>query len=504
VSSTPPSSQFLPPGTRLGSYEIVRLLGHGGMGAVYEAVHRGLKRVAAIKTLHGRFATSPEIQARFLREGQAACRVRHPNAVEVFDVGVQGDIPYLVMELLAGEDLGTLLDREKRLPAERIADILVPALAALAVAHDHGIVHRDLKPDNLFLCDRRGTGVTPKLVDFGISKVADDDAARSLTGTSDLLGTPYYMAPEQVRAARSADARSDQYSMGVLLYEAMTGRRPFEGDTMFVVMSAIVAGNYPAPRSVEPTIPEALERVIVRAMHSSPEERFRSVRELARELLPFASERTRVLYADELRPLAEAPTVVAPAPEVVPEPRTTSTLGQSASALPGRSSPPTLIRRAAWTLPLGVLLVAGGVVGTVAARRTASTPANDPTPGSPTESQVIPRTAEVVVPAASLASSGASAIAAAHTIKHVETVPTGASIEVDGQPNGVAPVEVKIPDGQATVLVEAKLTGHGSVSRELRRDDPETVVLRLTPPERPRPGTAAAAPERHAPALAPR
>jgi serine/threonine protein kinase len=509
AATTPPPSQFFAAGTRLGAYEVVRLLGHGGMGAVYEAVHRDLRRTAAIKTLHGRLAESPAIRERFLREGQAACRVQHPNAVEVLDVGVEGDVLFLVMEFLVGEDLGSLLDREKRLEPTRIADILIPALGALAAAHDNGIVHRDLKPDNLFLCRRPGRGLQPKLVDFGISKLVDDGAARSLTGTADVLGTPYYMAPEQVRAAKDTNARSDQYAMGVILYEAVTGRRPFEGDTIYSIMSAIVEGKYPAPRSVEPGVPEALEQIIVRAMAREPVARFAHVRDLARALLPFASERTRLLHADEFQTDADGSMIPESAPEARAFPRTTSTLGSSASEVPASASAPRsgARRMAPWTVAgsLVVLGVAGGMAYLLTRPTTGSveaTPAASiASAASAPEASAQPRAMDAVVSSASnvAATAGPEILS-----RRVDSIPSGASVVVDGQVLGKTPVEIAFPPGKGSVVAELTLPGHAKTRRSIGRDEPEPIQVRLAPLGTPRPGAPPIAPGRPAPALAPR
>ncbi len=279
--------QQLSPGAVLGRYQLVRRLGAGGMGEVFEARHLDLGKAVALKTLHGGASTRPDVLARFVREGQAAARLRHPNAVDVTDVGVVNGVAYLVMEMLHGEDLQGLLKRERVLSPARIAAILLPTLSALAAAHEEGIVHRDLKPANIFLHRARDGSLVPKVLDFGISKMHVEESP-ALTATSAVLGTPSYMSPEQLRSTRDVDLRSDLYSLGVVLYECATGALPFVGETLFAIMTAVDQGVYTPPRKVRGDIPEALERVIVRAMSRAPAHRFGSAQELAQALAPFA------------------------------------------------------------------------------------------------------------------------------------------------------------------------------------------------------------------------
>jgi serine/threonine-protein kinase len=283
----------LPAGTKLGRYVIVRRLGKGGYGVVYEARQVELNRRVALKTLHPEAARDPTVRARFQQEGQAAAQIGHDHIVSVLDVGEHQGLPYLVMEFLAGEDLATHLARRGRLGVTEALATLLPVLAALDAAHQRGIVHRDLKPANLFLA-RTSTGrTTPKVLDFGVSKVANDSKAPSLTSSAAMLGTPRYMAPEQVRASKEADHRADQYALGVILYECVTGRRPFEGSNVFVMLDAIQAGRFARPRECVPELPEGLEAAILRAMRVDPEDRYESVRAMGRALLPFAAEDVR-------------------------------------------------------------------------------------------------------------------------------------------------------------------------------------------------------------------
>src|SRR5580692_10421363 len=196
VQTTADPEDTLAPGTELGRYQIVRLMGRGGMGAVYEATHRDLKKRVAIKTLHPAVAATPGARARFLREGEAASRIRHPNVVDVTDVAAEGSIAYLVMEFLEGEDLSSLLERAGALPFSESVDLLLPVFAAISVAHDEGVIHRDLKPENIFLSQSRHGGAEPKVLDFGISKLSSSGGGNTLalTGTGASMGTPYYVA----------------------------------------------------------------------------------------------------------------------------------------------------------------------------------------------------------------------------------------------------------------------------------------------------------------------
>lgn len=333
---------LLAEGVELGPYKVVRLLGRGGMGAVYEATHRTLGKRVAIKTLLPEFAVRADLRARFVREGQAASKIRHPNVVDVYDVGVQGDTPYLIMEFLEGEDLGKLLGREGALDIGRAADIMIPALCALAAAHSLGVIHRDLKPDNIFLAAGRGGAVDPKLVDFGISKLVEDESASGLTGTSALMGTPHYMSPEQAQSAKTTDARSDQFSAAVILYQAVVGQRPFSGDALYAILAAIVAGNFPKPTSIKAELPVEIDELILRAMSRAPADRFPDVRHLARGLLPFASERVRLTYKGEVfgegNSVPPPNLVVSPA-ESLAEPMGT-TIGSSVTTRPSNVTSP--------------------------------------------------------------------------------------------------------------------------------------------------------------------
>ncbi|MFN9811906.1 MAG: protein kinase domain-containing protein [Deltaproteobacteria bacterium] len=287
-------SRKLTAGSSLAQYRIVRLLGEGGMGAVYEALDESLDRHVAIKTLLSDVAQDPESRKRFFREGKAAARLRHPHVVEVYGVGIENEIPYLVMELLDGESLAATLDRDKSLAPERAIETLLPVLSALVTAHQEGVIHRDLKPDNLVLQKTRAQTVVPKLLDFGISKVTGAQNSR-ITHTSALMGTPYYMSPEQARGSKDVDARIDQWAMGVILYEALAGERPVQGESVLEILHRIAM--MPIRPLAVPGVPPELASVVMRALERDPARRWPSIAALGHALLPFASAGTRSSWA---------------------------------------------------------------------------------------------------------------------------------------------------------------------------------------------------------------
>jgi CheY-like chemotaxis protein len=279
-----------------GQYVVKTKLGEGGMGVVYEAIHPKLEKRVALKTLHPRYVEDAELVARFVREARAAARIRHPHVVDVTDVGMADGAPYLVMELLEGESLASRIAREAPLPAATAVDLLLPVCSALEAVHQTGVLHRDLKPENVFLARSAGSsGVHPKVLDFGIARIAGDDVR--LTGRAQLIGTPFYMSLEQAKDPTSVDPRADQYALGVILYECVTGTRPFPGDSASEILTALVIGQPKPPRSIVPSLSPSLEAVIQRAMAQRADDRFPSVRALGAALIPHASARGRAQWS---------------------------------------------------------------------------------------------------------------------------------------------------------------------------------------------------------------
>jgi serine/threonine-protein kinase len=294
------------PGDRVGQYVLRRELGRGAMATVFEAEHAALGKRVALKRMHPHLAADPTAAARFMREGKAATQIRSPHVVDVFDVASDDGVPFLVMELLEGADLAAALRERRKLPLQEIADLVVPVAVATQAAHEAGVIHRDLKPGNILLT-RRGDGVSPIVLDFGISKILTD-VERDLTASEVLLGTVHYMSPEQTRGGRAASALSDQYALGVILYECATGAKPFAGSTPYAVMHAIVSARVTPPSVLDPALPAAFDEVVLRAMSRDARKRYPSVRALGAALLAWASPGTRRRYAAELGVDASAPT----------------------------------------------------------------------------------------------------------------------------------------------------------------------------------------------------
>src|SRR5689334_12656070 len=277
-------------GTTLGdAYQVVRMVGEGGMGKVYEARHTRLSNKRfAVKMLHPEYARQPEVVARFQREAEAASGIAHPNVLDVYDVHHTEDgRPYMVGEFLEGEEFGDFLERAGKIPAGLAAHIARQICQALGAAHARGIIHRDMKPENVFLTGPLGHP-TVKVIDFGISKVGDAGGT-ALTRTGMIMGTPSYMAPEQARGER-VDHRADVYAVGGILYRALTGKKPFDSDDPSATLTRVLTEEPERPRAIEPSIPQALELVIQRAMAKEPGDRHASMADLEADLLPFDTE----------------------------------------------------------------------------------------------------------------------------------------------------------------------------------------------------------------------
>ena len=274
-----------------GKYALVRLIGEGGMGVVFEATHVRLRQRLAIKILRPDVADFGEVITRFEREARAAAQLQSIHTARVIDVdALPNGLPYIVLEYLEGRDLDAEIEAGGPMAVEDAVDVVLQVADAMAEAHALGIVHRDLKPSNLFVCrvEQSGRRVI-KVLDFGISKSEAED--RRLTPTHAYFGTPYYAAPEQLRAASAADARSDVWSLGCILFELLTGRTPFIG-TPTSVIAKVVSEPIPWPTELRPELPRDLARIVIRALQRDPAQRLQTMRDFARALQPYGPKET--------------------------------------------------------------------------------------------------------------------------------------------------------------------------------------------------------------------
>jgi len=280
-----------------GKYRIERVIGEGGMGIVVAATHEGLDQKVAIKFLAPEAIRNPEVVERFMREAKVAAKVKSEHVARVSDVGrVDGSTPFIVMEYLEGADLAGMIDSQKPLPIDEVCEIGLQACEALAEVHSAGIVHRDLKPSNLFITRRADGSPCLKLLDFGISKFTtspgDDGADPALTATATVMGSPSYMSPEQLKSTKEVDARTDVWSLGAVLYEALTAKPAFRGETVPQVV-AMIASEEPASASgIRAEIPSELETAVLACLVKNADERS-SLVGLARTLVRHAPERAR-------------------------------------------------------------------------------------------------------------------------------------------------------------------------------------------------------------------
>jgi serine/threonine-protein kinase len=282
-------------------FRLIRELGRGGMGSVWLAEHTGLEALCALKLIDPRGKESAELRGRFQREARAAAHIRSRHVVQILDHGVWEDIPYIAMEYLQGEDLADRLDRGRLSHSETVR-ILSQVARALTRAHGAGIIHRDLKPENVFLA-QEDEGEIAKVLDFGIAKRASMELGDSATKTGSLVGTPFYMSPEQARGAKQLDHRSDLWALAVIAYECVTGEAPFAGEGLGEVLGKIMYEPLPVPSQVAPDLPSAFDTWWLRAAARNPEERFQSAAE-ATDALALA---LRVTQTFDVRPLLSIP-----------------------------------------------------------------------------------------------------------------------------------------------------------------------------------------------------
>ena len=350
----------------VGKYRVERVLGQGGMGIVVAARHEQLDDYVAIKLMLPEVAASPDAVARFVREARAAAKIKSEHIARVSDVGtLETGEPYMVMEYLEGADLSATLQQQGRLPLDQAADYLLQACEAIAQAHELGIVHRDLKPANLYVVTNRRDGLPlVKVLDFGISKMAQTAVDSSMTKTSALMGSPLYMSPEQMQSARDVDLRTDIWALGVILFELLSGQPPFDGDTLPQVCAQILQGPTPDIRRFLPELPDAVVRVIERCLERDPARRFASVDDLASELAPFSRWGTWKRASRRASPGDRSTPAV---------PAGSAPAGVATSSAWGETSPELPVQRFPWVLAAAAVVVLLGGVGSALALRSRPT-----------------------------------------------------------------------------------------------------------------------------------
>ncbi|MEZ4223067.1 MAG: serine/threonine-protein kinase [Polyangiaceae bacterium] len=374
-------------------YQVEALLAAGGMGIVVAARHRTLGQQVAIKFLLSEDGEARKVE-RFVREARASARIESQRVCRVFDVGtLPSGVPFMVMEHLTGHDMAQELKSRGPMPVSDAVDMVLQALEGLAEAHAVGIIHRDLKPSNLFLSIKPGRPKEVKILDFGISKLApnllEENLDEDLTGTAAMLGSPRYMSPEQVKSAKHVDARTDIWSMGVILYQLLEGRSPFSGTTMGETISKVLLHEPPSIAALRHDVPAGLAQVISRCLQRDRDQRYRNVAELALGLAPFGTPAsapsvqriTALLVEGQLATVGSPASAALPPSHPVPSaPSAHAVLQQDADASVGTVSPLTqssLVdfrpKRSRALLAVGaVLLLAMLAVAVVALRQPAA------------------------------------------------------------------------------------------------------------------------------------
>jgi eukaryotic-like serine/threonine-protein kinase len=445
ASSADSGSPVAPGEVLAGKYRVDSVLGAGGMGLVVAATHLTLHQRVALKFLRADAARMPETKERFLREAQAAVRLKSEHVAKVLDVGTLEDgSPYMVMEYLEGATLGDVVRRHGPLPVAEAVSHVVQACEAVAEAHAAGIVHRDIKPDNLFLTKSVHGRHLVKVLDFGIAKTIGVDVHLSLTRTSTIVGSPLYMPPEQLRSAKHVDVRADIWALGAVLFELVAGRPPFVAESFSELCLKVATDPTPTPSSVNPDVPPALDAVVLRCLEKDPAKRFQNVGELADALQAFASESVRDfarLVSSVLKLDSQ------PAPPPPPEADTARPSGGSLSKAStgtawGHTSAGTLGRRRklVWLGGGAAAVVAAAAIAAVAMHHVApeasvspaasgvagaTTPAASPTPEPPAVSlEAPPAVQPSATPSVSASSAAPPSSSALTPVRRVTPVPS--------------------------------------------------------------------------------
>ncbi len=450
-------------------YRLDRVLGVGGMGTVYAAENVAIGRPVAVKVLAATYANHPHALARFAREARAAARIGHPNIVDVLDMGSTDDgLPYIVLERLEGQDLHARLSRTGPLDPALAVDTACQVLSGLGAAHAAGIVHRDLKPENVFLTPRGSRLDFVKILDFGVAKFHDALEASAVRMTRDgtILGTPGYMSPEQAVGSTAVDARSDLYSVGVLLYEMLSGELPYPGQNYNEVIVAIAMSDPRALREIAPQVPVGLASIVARAMSRAPADRFQTAAEFKDALDPFG-EVLDVEVTDGngkpfgrisiLSPIPTPPDFVRPAARPTPDRGILPTITATNPSMSPRRS-----RRSGWiALGVSAIVVASGLWIARGTQRSANARTTAPLPTTTQQASENP----APLPVPRLVSVDISSTVA------------GARVLLDGRPLGDAPVHTAVAATNDIHIVRVEADGFDPAERRVSIEGPVQLVV---------------------------
>ncbi len=544
-------------GLTIGNYEIKSKLGEGGMGSVYLAEHPLIGKKVALKVLHAEFASNRDVVARFFTEAKSVNDIQHPNIVDIVDYGeiVQpgGNMVYFIMEFLDGESLSSLIHREAPFAPERALAIAMQVADCLSQSHAHGIVHRDLKPDNIILIERGRQTDFVKVLDFGIAKLTGDQPGSRRTRTGIVLGTPAYMSPEQCEGRGNVDHRTDIYALGILLYEMLTGRVPFQGDGYGEVLVQHLTATPVRPTTIRGVIPPHVEAVCMKALEKRPDDRYASMEQFMQGLADpvgyveangglggFAKSRLDGVYQPpagvgiatpaptQIAPLtpvpgtvrsptpAPGPTQLSPAVGYTPPPGMLSPVpgqaGVAPTPAPGVVPPPRSGSRLPIIVAALVVVLGLGVGGYLLLNKSKSKKAvadntdqpnpDQPNPDQPNPDQPNPDQGnQGVTPDQPAAPPDAAVPVVPKVEKVVVTVgsqPKGAEVFFDDEtePRGVTPLRLEVEKSKKKVKVTLKLDGYHSRDKTVVFDRNTMFELNLKkkrshtkPPKPPKPPT---------------
>lgn len=464
-----------------GKYRIERKIGEGGMGRVVVARHLELDERVAIKFLLPQALSEPEAVMRFAREARASVKIKSEHVARTLDVGkLENGAPYMVMEYLQGADLGARLRQLGPLPIEQAVDFMLQACHALADAHAIGIIHRDIKPSNLFVIRKSDGQESIKVLDFGISKltgVATDGTDLGMTRTQTIMGSPYYMSPEQMASSRNVDAATDIWALGITLHELLAGQPPFRGETVTELCSKVLTQPIPRLREWRPDAPDGLQAVLDRCLEKVPSNRYSNVAELATALAAFGTDRGRLAAEATQRVLHAAGismTTVAlpPSPDAAPTAPTQSIMGLVAPLSHSHSQ--TKRRTGLWVgLAAAVLTIAAvaAVVIKMCAHEPQTTVTAAATFAMPSAARATaPSAPETVSAAPSAPETAALVVPAASTLSPAELLTKQPTVAMPDKSNksGLGRKDIKEKPGGATVSVVPDTVAPAKTSQDLK------------------------------------